>query len=279
MKHIELRALIHTDVRFRNLVVYPEAWTKRKSFSLYKNTPRPCSAFFFICTDITSVFLSDSGESVTARRGDVLYIPQNTMYHARIGGTPSGQLDTYTVNFELLDETGEPLNLSDRITVLTHSGDDRFTLRTASLARAVRQIDGSRSLLKINAEFYSLLDAIVTAENDRSDKYYPIRIGAEALRSEWNRNERIEKYAEMCGVSNTYFYRCFREWSGRSPVEYRNLLRLSNAETMLRYTDMRVSEISEAIGFEDPFYFCRIFSARYGASPQKYRKIFRAEEK
>ena len=214
---------------------------------------------------------------MTVRRGDVLYIPAGAVYQTRMEGTSSGTLDTYTVNFSLYGADGEELLLGNTITLLARARDDRLELRAAALERTVREIDGKRNLLRMNAEFYALLDAVATAAANASDKYYPIRIGTEALRSEWNKNEPIERYAALCGVSNTYFYRCFREWSGKSPVEYRNLLRLSNAETMLRYPDMRIGEIAAFIGYDDPFYFCRIFSARYGASPQKYRKAFRAE--
>ena len=79
------------------------------------------------------------------------------------------------------------------------------------------------------------------------------------------------KYAALCGISIAYFYRCFRKWSGKSPVEYRNLLRLSNAEAMLRNSDMRMGEIASLIGFDDPFYFCRVFAKQYGMSPRAYR--------
>jgi AraC-like DNA-binding protein len=282
MQLVKIDSLSHMNLHFRDPEVFAESWIKRRSFALYKNTPRPSSAFFFICTDITASFIHDSGSTVTARRGDVVYIPEGTTYHVRISGAALGKTDTYTVNFRLFSEEGEPLSLSERISVLARVEDNALELRAASLGRAVRQIDGTagetRNFLKINAAFYSLLDAIATAATEHSDPYYPIRIGAEALRAEWNKNEKIEKYAALCGISNAYFYRCFREWSGKSPVEYRNLLRLSHAEAMLRYTDMRVSEISDFIGFDDPFYFCRIFSRQFGSSPQKYRKAFREKD-
>ena len=84
-------------------------------------------------------------------------------------------------------------------------------------------------------------------------------------------NEKMEKYAALCGVSETYFYRCFREWCGKSPVEYRNALRLSNAESMLRHTDMSIGEIAGLVGFDDPFYFSRVFAKHFGCSPKRYR--------
>lgn len=280
MRTIPPESLPNEGIRFLEPAVFAESWSKRKSFALYKHVPRPASAFFFVCTDLTMTFFEQGGRTVTARKGDAVYLPEGALYRAEVSGNATDEIDTYTVNCRLFDDSGESVRLSDGITLLAHVEDNGLSLRVAALERAVRQTDGSegRNLLRINAAFYSLLDAVVTATSTESGAYYPIRVGAEALRAEWNRNERIEKYAELCGISNAYFYRSFRAWSGKSPVEYRNHLRLSNAETMLRYTDMRVSEISERVGFDDPFYFCRIFTRRFGVSPQNYRSSFRASE-
>ena len=136
------------------------------------------------------------------------------------------------------------------------------------LNEAVHQAAGN---LRIYGCTYTLLDAVIAAATNTDNGYYAIRAGVKLLAEEWYRNEKIEKYAAMCSVSNAYFYRCFRAWAGQSPVEYRNALRLSHAETMLRNTDMQVKEIAETVGFEDPFYFCRVFAKRYGVSPKKYR--------
>ncbi len=44
------------------------------------------------------------------------------------------------------------------------------------------------------------------------------------------------------------------------------------AEQQLRLTDRTIKDISERLGFCDPFYFSRMFAARYGVSPREYRK-------
>lgn len=264
------------DVSFRDLEVFPESWTKRHGFSLYESMPRPCSALFLVCTDIRAFFHPSEGEVVSAGKGDVVWIPMGARYRAEVEGGNEHCIDTYTLNFRLYDGGGEDLLLSDRIEVLRKKGEGQLAYRAATLCETVHQTDGAGpNVLRIKAEFYEFLDTVCGDADDRSDAYYPIRAGAEALRNEWNRNEKIETYAAMCGISNAYFYRCFREWSGQSPVEYRNRIRLSNAQTMLRHTDMKVGEISETVGFEDPFYFCRLFSSAFGLSPKEYRKRLR----
>ena len=39
----------------------------------------------------------------------------------------------------------------------------------------------------------------------------------------------------------------------------------------MRNTDKNVDEIANAVGYENLSYFHRLFAARYGLSPKKYR--------
>lgn len=272
MRYIDITQLKSIDTEVQELEIFPESWSNRKSFSLYENQPRPCSALFFICTDICSVFCSKNAAQITARKGDVVYIPKGICYHTLVDADTKAHTDTYTVNFRLFDKQNEEVSLSQSITILANRQDALFTLHAGNLSEAVHH--SQRNHLRVKAEFYALMDAVASSATDSYAAYYPIRDGAEALRSQWNENIKIEEYAAMCGVSSAYFYQCFRQWSGKTPVEYRNMLRLSNAETMLRLTDMHIAYIAHTVGFEDSFYFCRVFTRQYGMSPQKYRQQF-----
>ena len=268
MKVVSPKELALTGASFKDLEVFPESWVTRKKFSLYQDVPRPCSALFFVKTDIRVHFFTKNGDKITVEKGGVAYIPQGLFYRAEVEGGTSGEIDTYTVNHTLVDDRGEPLLLSDSLTLLCQRAEGALDMHFQKLDEAVHRESGQ---LRIAGCFYTLLDATMTAAEDHSGSYYAIRAGAILLREEWHRNERIEKYAALCGVSNAYFYRCFRAWCGQSPVEYRNALRLSHAQAMLKNTDMQVREIAETVGFDDPFYFCRVFSKKFGISPQKYR--------
>lgn len=271
MREITLAALSETEVNIAGIEVFAESWVSRKRFALYAETPRPCSALFCVCTDIRVSFCPVGGEPVAAKIGDIVYIPQGLCYRVSVEGGTANGIDTYTVNLRLTDEAGAPLRLGDAVTILTRAPDGRFVPFFARLYER-------RGLLQRKAELFTLLDALNAAESGQPAPYYPIRLGVEALRSEWNRSERIEKYAALCGLSEAYFYQCFRQWAGQSPVEYRNELRLGNAETMLRCTDMRIGEIAGLCGFADPLYFARCFTRRYGDSPRAYRQRHREFE-
>ena len=278
MKIIPLTQLSKYDIHVRDLQVFPENWTKAYNYTRYQNAPRPTSGLFIVCTDIHATYYEKGRPAVHATKGDVVYIPQGVHYHAEVLDGEKDLIDTYTVNFHLLDHQDEPLLLSRHIQILTSRQDDLFSIRAAALSCAFHQAP-PQNKLRIKSTLYHLLEAIAVTAEETDAIYYPIRIGAEALRNQWNENRKIEEYAALCGVGTAYFYRCFRRWCGKSPIQYRNEIRLSNAETMLRYTDNPVSEIARTVGFTDAFYFCRLFRKTYGLSPRMYRNAFGQEDK
>ena len=65
-----------------------------------------------------------------------------------------------------------------------------------------------------------------------------------------------------------------REIKRRTGKNYKELLqekRLTQAAYLLRNTGLRVEEVGEAVGYSNLSYFHRIFRARYGLTPKKYR--------
>ena len=279
MKTVHISDVPYTNLDFEITEIFPVSWTNGNEFSLYKSKARPCSALFFVFTDISISFFSESGE-VTANKGDIVFIPKGSRYHVRVFGKTGLKTDTYTLNLNFFDKSREEILLSEKISVLTNRYDKLLDTHLKNLFDVFCRLERtgtseSRNIAKIKGEFFLILDLIAESTMQHRDFYYPIRHGVEAFCNEWNLNEKIEKYAELCGMSETYFYRCFKIWSGCSPIEYRNNLRLSSAESMLRCTSMKIKEISETVGFEDAFYFCKLFSRKYGTSPRAYRNSMR----
>ena len=92
---------------------------------------------------------------------------------------------------------------------------------------------------------------------------------------EWNQNEKIEKYALLSEVSITYFYRCFRGWSGKSPVEYRNMLRLSNAESLCEIPTPKFRKFNKLLALTTRFTFAACLQAYTGFHPRHLESIIK----
>ena len=72
-------------------------------------------------------------------------------------------------------------------------------------------------------------------------------------------------------MSISCFYQEFRSYAGMSPTKYRNSIRINVAKSDLLNTNMTVKEIAEKVGFDDAFYFSRIFRSITGTSPKAFR--------
>ena len=91
--------------------------------------------------------------------------------------------------------------------------------------------------------------------------------GIRYLEQHFTENTPIEELAALCFVSQTSFRRLFREYTGMSPVRYRNALRIRHACDLLRVGEYNVSEVAERTGFGNVYYISRAFKKATGKTP------------
>ena len=95
---------------------------------------------------------------------------------------------------------------------------------------------------------------------------------AEYLTLHCETGESLEELAEAFFISKSYLSRIFREVTGFSVNEYRNLARVRKAKELLANSKYSITEISEILGFESITYFERVFKKHSDVTPLKYRK-------
>lgn len=81
----------------------------------------------------------------------------------------------------------------------------------------------------------------------------------------------LAEVAAYSGLSPSRLSAIFKERTGHSPLGYFNLLKVRRACEMLDTTSLRLNQISLKLGFDDPYYFSRLFSKTMGLSPLNYR--------
>ncbi len=95
---------------------------------------------------------------------------------------------------------------------------------------------------------------------------------AEYLTLHCETGESLDQLAEAFFISKSYLSRIFREVTGFSVNEYRNLARVRKARELLAGSGYSITEISEILGFESVTYFERVFKKHTDMTPLKYRK-------
>ena len=81
----------------------------------------------------------------------------------------------------------------------------------------------------------------------------------------------LKDMSDYLEISASHFSLIFQKKTGYSPLNYFNQLKIQEACHYLDFSDQKVNQISMLIGFEDPFYFSRIFAKTMGLSPSEYR--------
>lgn len=82
----------------------------------------------------------------------------------------------------------------------------------------------------------------------------------------------LDDLAERYYINKYYLTKIFKETYGSTINGYIIAKRITRAKQLLRFTDMTVDEIGNAVGMGDANYFSRTFRKVEGISPSEYRK-------
>jgi YesN/AraC family two-component response regulator len=80
-------------------------------------------------------------------------------------------------------------------------------------------------------------------------------------------------------INKTYLAEIFKEQYGVGVNEYLIEKRITKAKEMLRFTEMTMDEIAEAIGVNGAPYFSRMFKKTEGISPREWRNAWNTKGK
>lgn len=83
----------------------------------------------------------------------------------------------------------------------------------------------------------------------------------------------LAKISENTYLSPIYVSRVFKETTGESPISYLIRVRLVKACGLLAGNGASVREIARQVGYEDAYYFSKLFKKYYGVSPMEYRRM------
>lgn len=84
----------------------------------------------------------------------------------------------------------------------------------------------------------------------------------------------VDDIAFSGGMCRSKCCRLFRQMTGQTPNGYLTHYRIAQSCRLLNETDMNISEMADACGFQSASYFIAVFKKTMGVSPQKYRKNF-----
>ena len=165
------------------------------------------------------------------------------------------------------------LSTDENVLEGTESGADAYITKPFSpqlLMARILQLLNQREILrqKFGKVPQEIRPAMLRNEQDslfvkRLDSIVYSRLGEQDL--------SVDKVAGLLHLGRTIFYKKVRGTTGYTPNEYIRVIRLRKAAELLKEGEKNVSEVAYAVGFDNPYYFCKCFKEQFGMPPSQYR--------
>ena len=133
-------------------------------------------------------------------------------------------------------------------------------------------------IAKINQLFVSILDALTAQQLDENPDLTSRRRTVELFLKDLAENPvssrelwTLGQMAQQCGMGVTAFSKYARELVNVGPMEYLNQCRLDHAaKQLLEKSDLSVTDIAFANGFNSSQYFATCFRRRFKLTPSQF---------
>ncbi|MBO0360558.1 AraC family transcriptional regulator [Hymenobacter sp. BT186] len=246
----------------------------------HKRTRRTGSAQYILlyCVQGSGWYQLNQAEKYTLRAGQWIILPAHvphkyaadettpwTIYWLHFTGTQAAALYTY-----LMEHTP-----AGPATVLPT--DERFQL----FEELFSQLTLSATLagvVQASARLPHFLLALLpsaTHPAQLSPAAHSIAHSIRFMREHLARSFTVAELAAQAGLSASYYSAVFRAQTGRSPIVFFNFLKMQEACQQLAYSKLRIKEVAGQLGFDDVYYFSRVFTKLMGLSPRQFRQADR----
>jgi len=214
------------------------------------------------CTSGTGTFVFSDGTSMAYAKNDAVIIPPNIM-HSNLSD------NGFTNIYLAFDATTFPLKSPFKI----------FDNENRPIFSAI-----SQAYYFFNSDIDNK-DNVVTSLGDLIANYLIAFSKRERLSSsvERLRNAIISSFSDESFSLKTfirnephnpdYLRKLFKRETGQSPLEFLTMTKINFAKKLLHnhgVSNFNVNEIAQMCGYQDAFYFSRIFKKVTGLSPKRY---------
>jgi len=123
-------------------------------------------------------------------------------------------------------------------------------------------------------EFYSY---ILTEKKNPLLKHQTVNDVIGYINEELESMLTVEDIAKRFNVSTSHLSRIFREHTKITLVEYINIRKVEESQYYLRFTEKKISDISDQFHFCNQSYFTRTFKKYSGETPKRFRSNLSVE--
>lgn len=134
----------------------------------------------------------------------------------------------------------------------------------------------TENICNANFYLYALLATFLFPQHHmaKQDPSYNIIVESSISFMQKNLDKRLSvlDIATVNKISASYLSNLFRSSTGIAPIDYFIQLKIQRACKLLQNQRIKVKDVAHAVGYDDPYYFSRIFKKLMNISPESYRE-------
>ncbi len=276
MKIVPFQDLYNAEFIVTEPLAKGQNWFTRNNFYSCIGKPKPSHTLLWFKN--CSARITDSfGKILMVERNQIAYMSKGIEYTVEFFDTAPNQDDSVVFHFQLKNIDNEEIapTLSPQICI--KNVDKTMALSIESAAEEFNKNIVCTPI--ITAMIYQMLALACQKQRKRvvSHKFKYISEGIELMEN--NSDKTLNEIAGICGVSEGYFRKLFREYSGENPIEFRQKHRIEKAKQLLLLDTFSIEEIALELHFSDIYHFSKSFKKYCGISPKKYLQNIRKQSK
>lgn len=207
------------------------------------------------------------GRTHTVRKNDLIYFYPNQRHSLQVPAHPS--MKFYGIHFSLLRTGCEKLPLEDICSLSDTAGIQALLGELANLWMRREYLVAWKQDLLLSEMLYTLF---LTRHQQSLATDARISRVLDYIHQNPSRAHNIQSLCQVARMKKTAFIEGFRSQTGQTPIQYCLRLRLEISKAELLNTSQPICQIALDCGFQDEFYFSRLFRKHFGCPPSQFRR-------
>ena len=212
--------------------------------------------------------------------GDIIFVPANTLHR-----TENLETESYSRSILYFNDDDFEAELSPfveklkprRLIRIIHSKTHHVQGILSDIAHEEdKKNNGYFQMQKLYLkQLLIMLEryCIENVENNISPSYKVAESISKYISENFSDDLSLYRLSKEFSMTPTYLSRFFKKSTGINLSEYINIVRITEAEKLLKNPDISITDVAFACGFNDSNYFSSVFKKAKGVTPKKFSML------